>query len=410
MIMSNSNEGKDGGRADHGAESYGNDRYKLPSSWVPNPELQRMYEEEDRKRDPRAYADPPEMLLVETADYFLDREYESLAINEIFGPFWHEMELTILFSQSGVGKSALATQIAECLARGKRIRPFDERPAPAIGPQKVLYIDFELDRAQFRQRYSVIVADGLTLGNKYEMSPNFLRGEDYWDGNLLEGYYSFTDMLLQDIRNRVTEHDVKVLIIDNITFLTPGTIANSTVAFQLMQQLQKLKKALEISILVVAHTPKSLRPGRLTERDLQGSGDLIKVADSIFAVARSRRSPELRYLKQIKCRSGRPEYGDDNVAVFRLAKFDLAAKLGTRSPDAPPVDNFLGFDFVASEPEDEHHPLPWNRSVGSKRGPKLDLGLIRSARSLALRGFSSGAIAEKLGISRVTAYRYSKKS
>ncbi len=105
---------------------------------------------------------------------------------------------------------------------GGTLRPFDERPAPAIGPQKVLYIDFELDRAQFRQRYSVIVADGLTLGNKYEMSPNFLRGEDYWDGNMLEGYYSFTDMLLQDIRNRVTEHDVKVLIIDNITFLTPG--------------------------------------------------------------------------------------------------------------------------------------------------------------------------------------------
>ena len=112
MIMSNSNEGQDGVSAAYGDESFGNESYKLPVSWVPNPELQRMYEEQDRKRDPRAYADPPEMLFVESADYFIDRDYETFAINEIFGPFWHEMELAILFSQSGVGKSALATQIA----------------------------------------------------------------------------------------------------------------------------------------------------------------------------------------------------------------------------------------------------------------------------------------------------------
>ncbi|HQX55785.1 MAG TPA: AAA family ATPase, partial [Pyrinomonadaceae bacterium] len=160
----------------------------------------------------------------------------------------------------------MATQIAECLARDKRIPPFDDRQTPALEPKKVLYIDFELDRAQFRQRYAVIGEDGVTLEDKYEMSPNFLRGEDYWDGNMIEGYYSFTDMLLQDFDNRIADHDVQILIIDNLSFLTPGTIANATVAFKLMHQLQKLKKSREISILIVAHTPKSLRHGPLTEQ------------------------------------------------------------------------------------------------------------------------------------------------
>ena len=305
-----------------------------------------------------------------------------------------------------MGKSVLATQIAECLARDKRIPPFDDRQTPALEPKKVLYIDFELDRAQFRQRYAVIGEDGVTLEDKYEMSPNFLRGEDYWDGNMIEGYYSFTDMLLQDFDNRIADHDVQILIIDNLSFLTPGTIANATVAFKLMHQLQKLKKSREISILVVAHTPKSLRHGPLTEQDLQGSGDLVKVADSIFAIGRSRLSPDLRYLKQIKCRSGRIEYGEDNVAVYRLAKFDLAAQLGTKVADATSSENFLGFDFLASESEEGHFALRRRYSTGSTVKRTKRSGRIGRAKRLASEGRSLSEIALLLGIGKSTAKRY----
>ena len=37
----------------------------------------------------------------------------------LFGEFWLESELAILFADTGVGKSLLAVQIAESIARGR---------------------------------------------------------------------------------------------------------------------------------------------------------------------------------------------------------------------------------------------------------------------------------------------------
>jgi len=67
---------------------------------------------------------------------------------------------------------------------------------------------------------------------------------------------------------------------------------------------------------VLAHTPKRRQWEPLSELDLQGSINLGNFADSIFAIGRSRVAPDLRYLKQIKVRTGRPEYGADRVPDF----------------------------------------------------------------------------------------------
>jgi hypothetical protein len=68
----------------------------------------------------------------------------------LFGEFWHQGELCILFADTNVGKSVLAVQIGNSIARGKAIAQF----ALNVKPAKVLYIDFELSTRQFYQRYT----------------------------------------------------------------------------------------------------------------------------------------------------------------------------------------------------------------------------------------------------------------
>ncbi len=78
------------------------------------------------------------------------RQESKPATARLFGDLWLAGELCIMFADTAKGKSILATQIAESIARGVPIGPL-EMTAP---PQRVLYLDFELSAEQFRERYS----------------------------------------------------------------------------------------------------------------------------------------------------------------------------------------------------------------------------------------------------------------
>jgi hypothetical protein len=173
-----------------------------------------------------------------------------------------------------------------------------------------------------------------------------------------------------------------------------------------MRGLEKLKDDF-VSVLVLAHTPKRRPWEPLTELDLQGSVNLGIFADSVFAMGRSRHSRDLRYLKQIKTRSGRTEIDESNVAVFSLAKFDFATAAGRcQDPERVAAENFLGFKFVKFDHEYEHLELRRTASGRNVRPAGKHRDLIEAARALAAEGKSAGKIAAELGISRATAYRY----
>jgi hypothetical protein len=105
-----------------------------------------------------------------------------------------------------------------------------------------------------------------------------------------------------------------------------------------MKRLKAIKEKHNVSFLVLAHTPKrySLQP--LTQNDLQGSKMLSNFADSIFAIGKSEKDENLRYLKQLKQRNTENVYGSNNVCVFELHK----------------LTNFLHFSFLESGYESEH--------------------------------------------------------
>src|ERR1700749_1894433 len=91
-----------------------------------------------------------ELLTIRTAKSWLKRANKQPVPKMLFGKFWFEGELCILFADSNLGKSILAVQIGNCINTGKPMSPF----VVESKPQPILYCDFELTDKQFEGRYS----------------------------------------------------------------------------------------------------------------------------------------------------------------------------------------------------------------------------------------------------------------
>src|SRR4051794_5474258 len=116
-----------------------------------------------------------ELFRIRQAGEWIESAKQRPAPRMIFDRFWLEGELSILFAESGKGKSILGVQIAEAIARGRNFQPFRvELPA-----QKVLYFDLELSDKQFETRYAFDTEGGWakTAKKHYQFSPNFLRAQ-----------------------------------------------------------------------------------------------------------------------------------------------------------------------------------------------------------------------------------------
>jgi predicted ATP-dependent serine protease len=310
----------------------------------------------------------------------------------LFGDFWLEGELAILFSDTGRGKSTLAVQIAEALARGIRIEPMTEVP-PA---QKVLYFDFEMSEKQFAARYSAVTIEDRakaedaadeSLREHYQFSDNFLRAQAAPHDELPSHYKTLTQFLQASFTELLRESGAKIVIVDNITFLK-GANVNASAAAQLMKALKHIKQFYGISILVLAHTPKRPFTAPISINDLQGSNMLSNFADSIFALGASNQDRDLRYLKQVKQRGTDVKYDASNVMLFRRLKS------GT----------FLHFEFAGYGSEREH--LEWNYEDAEERRVKLKA----SAVQMNGLGKSQRQIALALAVSPATVNRFLKVS
>lgn len=244
----------------------------------------------------------------------------------LFGEFWCEGELCILFSDTNLGKSILAVQIANSISKGEAIKNFKLE----VQKQKVLYFDFELSDKQIEARYS----DNFT--NHYEFDSNFIRYEINQDAEIPEKQ-TFEEFLHESLKNAITETNARILIIDNITYLKNET-EKAKDASALMKQLKELKKEYNLSILVLAHTPKRDLSKPITRNDLQGSKMLINFCDSAFSIGESHNDKNLRYLKQIKQRSTEQIYDAENVCTCQIVK----------------TTNFLQFEFIKFSSEREH--------------------------------------------------------
>jgi hypothetical protein len=265
-----------------------------------------------------------------TGGQWLDDALERPRARMLFGEMWHEGELCIMFADTNTGKSILGVQIGQSIASGVSIADFKlETP-----PQKVAYFDFELSDRQFVTRYAV--ADGERFRDRFRFDDNFERVEIDPQGVIPDGI-PFEEFLYLRFQQEVMESGAKVIIVDNITFLRAET-ERAKDALPLMKQMKRLKEACDLSIMVMAHTPKRSLTKPLDRNDLQGSKMIINFCDSAFAIGESSRDRNLRYLKQIKERNTIKIFHEENIPVAEIVK----------------DGNFLKFEFVGFEKEKDH--------------------------------------------------------
>jgi RecA-family ATPase len=236
----------------------------------------------------------------------------------LFDCLWFEGEICILFSDTNLGKSILAVQIADSISTGKSILGFRSEAEQ----QKVLYFDFELSDKQFETRYSE------NYHNHYRFNDRFYRAEINPDAELPHEFENFESYLFDSLEKALITSHAKILIVDNITYLSAET-ERAKDALPLMKHLKSLKQKYGLSVLVLAHTPKRDLSKPITRNDLQGSKMLINFCDSSFTIGECSQDKGLRYIKQIKVRNTDFMFDKDNVVVCRIEK----------------VKNFLQFEY-----------------------------------------------------------------
>jgi len=246
---------------------------------------------------------------------------------ELFGSLWRTGELTVMVGESGVGKSLLAVQIAESMARGTgaqaslpanaafrgRGGSLVTRHSPRVTApaQPVLYLDLEHSDAQFGERYRCPSPIPGKLPVRYRFSSKLSRTTF---GNL-----QIPDAFRRDVAryyrhslSRILDaSEAKVLIIDNLSLLDPRSTGPAA-AIRTMQMLKRLTLKYGYSILVLHSSPPCLG-GVSASRGRGGSSELriprvgrgiYEIADSVFAIGRSTFAPAIRYIKPLKVRTG----------------------------------------------------------------------------------------------------------
>lgn len=309
---------------------------------------------------------------MQTANKWIEESKLKPIPKMLFSELWFESELCILFADTNLGKSILAVQIGDSISKGESIKGFKLE----ANKQPILYFDFELSDKQFENRYST------DYENHYKFDDNFIRIEIDSEANIPDKT-TFEEYLYQSLEKSIIKTGSKILILDNLTYLSSET-EKAKAALPLMKQLKALKSKYSLSILALAHTPKRDLSKPITKNDLQGSKMLINFCDSSFAIGESSSSSGVRYIKQIKQRNTEDIYNAENVPLFEIDK----------------VNNFLKFVFIRFGTEQENL-----KQFTSEEKEEFE----RQILELHSQGKSLRAIGETLGTNAMRIKRFLDK-
>ncbi len=312
-------------------------------------------------------------------------------LTPLFGNLLHQGELVILYGDAGTGKSVLAMQIGLGVAQNKNVitsmtnhPSYDEFQSGTIDglsnnskkQLKVLYYDFELSERQFEMRFQDLNLDECQEAFKRVTPSRGLR-EVYGQAN-------FTDFVIYEIRKNVEQESADMIILDNITWLNMQSTADANVAIRIMRELDTLKHEKNLTILVIAHTPKRLKFTPLTQNDLAGSKLLANFADGMIAIGKSAKNSNYRYIIHTKSRSTEEIFHYKNVITCNLQKYDEGLK----------------YYFVCFDYESNHLTIDENERKQSKKELIIELNT---------DGLSLRKIAQVVGISHQQVKRIIEK-
>lgn len=270
---------------------------------------------------------------------------------DLFGTLWREGELAVLAAETGVGKSILAVQIAESIARGKK--PFREPqqqmsfgpPTPPVAKlfphprrQRVLYLDLETSPAKMRERYTCPSPILGKLPVSYRFAAFFersgyaedLKAPEHFRGDMARYLRHSVDLAIR-------YSEANVIIIDDLASLEPSAPRSNGPARWLRRF--RAMAAQGHSFLILTHLKSSppclggvaaalggrggrnsLRP--LSLSDLTLGHQIAELADTVIAIGRTTYGPEYRYIKVLKSKNAPPPVrtaSDSDRALVRTA-------------------------------------------------------------------------------------------
>lgn len=123
---------------------------------------------------------------------------------DLYYGLMREREVTILFADTGIGKSILAFQMAVKIANEGR---------------DVLYVDLELSDKQFEARYS----DNY---EKHFVFPQNIYFADISPDAFIPNGWTYEDYFMDSLINEINRTGVKIVVIDNMTkIISTGDIS-----------------------------------------------------------------------------------------------------------------------------------------------------------------------------------------
>ena len=300
------------------------------------------------------------MLTLKSANQTIEDASKRPDPEQLYLELWYEGEVCCLFADSNLGKSIFAVQMADEIAL----------------KHKVIYVDCELSDKQFQLRYC-----NPETNERHIFPDNLVRAEV---NPYAIGAENYEDAIIRDIEAAAEKTGTKVIIIDNLTYLCNSS-DKSVDAGIFMMKLMALKKKKDLSLLIIAHTPKRDLSSPITQNHLAGSKKLYNFFDSVFAIGMSAKDNRLRYIKQVKVRAGAFTHDASNVIVYEIDK----------------EQGFLKFNFREYAAEEEHLRHRETQQINETEMRILEL---------SKQGHSCRKIAEETGLSKSTVNNIIKRN
>ncbi len=274
----------------------------------------------------------------------------------LLSPWLTKESMSMIYAQTGVGKTHLTLNIAHALATGGEFLGWK-----AEKPVKVLYVDAEMAMDDLQGRLKAIIR-GTGKEPEAGFFKHIARSEQF------EGY--LPNLFTSDGQKAFSDHfkPFDVIILDNLSALVTGSSENEAEGWEPIQQWAIKERAKGKTIIFIHHAGKNA-----SQRGTSKRTDLMDVVIKL-----ERKSDYI------------PEEG----ALFRVV-FDKARSLYGKAV-AP---------FTARLTESQDCGQQWMRVDGMADDEDID-----EIRQLRTSGMTMAEIGQKLGIDKATVSRKLKRA
>jgi twinkle protein len=255
-------------------------------------------------------------------------------------------EITLLTAGTGIGKSTLAREWAYLLSQTHGC--------------KIGNVFLEESNEKTAQAY-IGIHNNIALKNlRYD--PSILT-DAIWEQSLSEVVYGKmwfydhfgslgSEQLMLKLRYLATVIKVDFIVLDHISIVVSGVESSQGERKDidvLMTKLRSLVEETGVGIIAIVHLnqPEG-KPheegGRITLRNLRGSGGLKQMSDTVFALERDQQgdNPTMAQIRILKCR----ETGDVGVADW----INYDKQTGRLQLAPPPAEEIIGEEAGNAEP------------------------------------------------------------